>query len=309
MLLCCAFFVYRVSIRTNSIYKKNKPFLIGVGGDSSAGKTTCKMLMYKLLRENILQIEGDGDHKWERGHSSWQTYTHLNPKANFLHRQAENLYALKNWEAISRVDYDHSNGSFTNQFLHKPKDFILISGLHTFYLPISRAIVDLKIYLEPDEGLRRHWKVSRDTVKRGYSVEKVIEQIEHRMHDARKFIHPQKQYADLVFSFFPLRDIQGLEPGAAVEQGLRIYLEASVYIENLFDALKVDVEWDYSEDMQSQILVVREEPLHVDFQSLAVQMVSSLDELVYEPEFESGYNGLIQIVMLLCISQKMKSER
>jgi uridine kinase len=309
MLCYCAFFVYRVSVRTNAIYKKDKPFLIGVGGDSGTGKTTCNLLVNKLLKDSLLQIEGDGDHKWERGHSSWKTFTHLNPKANFLHRQAEDLYALKNWQEVKRVDYDHKNGDFTAQYSLKPKDFLLISGLHPYYLPMSRSVVDLKIYMEPDETLRRHWKVSRDTVKRGYSVEKVMEQIELRMPDARKFIYPQRKYADLIFSFYPVEEIVTFGLGGIVKQGLKVYLDASIQVENLFDALQVNVDWEYSEDMESQILIFSQEPVGVDFEKLAIGMVPSLDELVYEPEFEEGYNGLIQLLMLLCVSHKMKEER
>ena len=33
--------------------------------------------------------EGDGDHKWQRGDSNWSKFTHLDPKANFIHKQAD----------------------------------------------------------------------------------------------------------------------------------------------------------------------------------------------------------------------------
>lgn len=308
VLFYCAFFVYKVSVRSNSIYKKNRPFLIGIGGDSSSGKSTCNSLISKIFKDGLLQIEGDGDHKWERGNENWQTFTHLNPKANYLHRQAEDLYSLKNWKDIKRVDYDHKNGNFTSQYLLKPRDFVLISGLHPFYLPISRSCLDLKIYMDPDESLRRFWKISRDTAKRGYTTEKVLAQIESRINDAVKYIHPQRKYADLIFSFFPLQEISIGSAEKEVSQGLSIELEASIHLEVLFEAFTVDVDWDYSEDMRYQSLKFIQEPLTVDFEALAYKMIPSIDELVYEPVFEKGYNGLMQFIILLCISHKMREE-
>lgn len=44
---------------------------------------------------DILFIEGDGDHKWERGNENWSRYTALDPKANYLYRQANDIHALR----------------------------------------------------------------------------------------------------------------------------------------------------------------------------------------------------------------------
>lgn len=48
-----------------------------------------------LGRKEVLEIEGDGDHKWERGEEMWNSYTHLDPRANFLYRQALDLQMLR----------------------------------------------------------------------------------------------------------------------------------------------------------------------------------------------------------------------
>ena len=36
--------------------------------------------------------------------------------------------------------------------------------------------------------MRRHWKILRDTKKRGYSLDKISEQIESRIDDAKKYM-------------------------------------------------------------------------------------------------------------------------
>jgi uridine kinase len=64
---------------------------IGVGGDSASGKSTMLGLIKLLLNEKLIDLEGDGDHKWERGDDNWNVFSHLNPKGNFLYKQASDI--------------------------------------------------------------------------------------------------------------------------------------------------------------------------------------------------------------------------
>jgi uridine kinase len=307
LLICTALYVYKFSLRSNSFYKRRAPFVMGVGGDSGTGKSTLKLLIGKLFSEDLIQIEGDGDHKWERGHEKWMVHTHLDPRANSLYRQSENLIALKNWKDAQRVDYDHSTGSFTDGYIIKPKEFVLISGLHPFYLPVSRSTLDLKIYMEPDECLRRYWKIRRDIEHRGYDIEKIVSQIESRMNDAKKYIYPQKKFADIVISFFPLNDIKLYEYSENIELGLKIQCDANIHLENITDYLNIKYRWDYAEDLKTQVIELFEPPTNIDYLEISKQLVPNLDELVdYKVDFEDGYNGFMQIIILLSISQKMK---
>ena len=60
--------MYKVGIAGNSLYKRrNIPFTIGIAGDSGTGKTSIISIIEKCIgSKNLLQVEGDGDHKWER---------------------------------------------------------------------------------------------------------------------------------------------------------------------------------------------------------------------------------------------------
>jgi uridine kinase len=307
-LICTVLYVYKYSVKSNDLYKRKTPFLIGVGGDSGTGKSTLKLLIADLFKENLLQIEGDGDHRWERGSENWNSHTHLNPKANWLHRQSENLIELKSWKDAKRVDYDHNTGEFTEQYFIRPKEFILISGLHPFYLPISRKAIDLKIYMEPAEELRRYWKIQRDMSHRGYTLDKIMSQIESRMTDARKYIYPQKMFSDLIISFFPLSVISDYNKANDINVGLRVTCEASIHFEEILACLNIETNWDYSEDLNSQVIELYSAPNQVDFNELSNKFIPNVDELVYEANFDSGYNGFIQLVILLSISQKMRGD-
>ena len=147
MFLLYAF--YKYGIKSNSIYKKQTNLSIGIGGDSGVGKSTLVKNLKDILGDKLLQIEGDGEHKWERGDQNWNKFTHLDPKANHIHKQAEAIYDLKHNQAIYRSEYDHSTGKFTKPQKIEPKEFIVIAGLHPFYLPKLRKNIDLKIMFQP----------------------------------------------------------------------------------------------------------------------------------------------------------------
>ena len=95
-LLIILFAFYKYGIVSNSLYNKQSNILIGVGGDSGVGKTSLVKELSSLFKNNFLAIEGDGDHKWERGDKKWKTFTHLDPKANNIYNTANALTLLKN---------------------------------------------------------------------------------------------------------------------------------------------------------------------------------------------------------------------
>jgi phosphoribulokinase len=70
----------------------------------------------------------------------------------------------------------------------------------------ARESYDVKVYLAPPEPLRAKWKVKRDTLKRGYTEEQVLEELRKREPDSEQFIRPQRQWSDIVVSFYPACD-------------------------------------------------------------------------------------------------------
>ncbi|WP_322923928.1 hypothetical protein [Paenibacillus campi] len=314
-LLAVIYFSYRYGLKNNSIYKlKNIPLLIGIGGDSGSGKSTLLDDIYKLLHDKeILLVEGDGDHKWERGHENWKQWTHLNPKANYLHRQSDDIMALKRGESIERVEYDHDTGGFTRPRKVKSKDYVIVSGLHPFYLPKMRKTLDIKIYLETEEDLRRHWKVLRDTAKRGYTIQKVLDQINDRMPDAQKYIWPQRQFADLVICYFSEQPITIGDPNCTPRLKLKLTVDSNLNLEDMIDELEqqgVEVVHDYAEDLRTQYIIVDQEQKNVDFKLISNKIIQNREEIIFDDSiWHSNYRGVVQLLILLMISEKLKEER
>ncbi len=304
IVLMYGFFNY--GLKSNSLYLKRNNLTIGIGGDSGVGKTMLLSLLHKLLDDKMLQIEGDGEHKWERGDLNWSKFTHLDPKANYLHKQSEAIQALKNHETIYRSEYNHDSGKFSEPILVYPKEFIVIAGLHPFYLPKSRKIIDIKIYLNTDEKLRRHWKIIRDIKKRGYELQKIHAQIESRLEDAQKYINPQKEFADVIVEYYPLNNFKVGDATEEIKLCLKLTLNANVYVEYLVQQLKGDIFWDYNSDLKTQFLDVKNIE-NSNFEDIASELIPNIQELVgSNVTWSTGYDGLIQLISLLIISEKLK---
>jgi len=297
---------YKYGIKSNSIYGKHLNLVIGIGGDSGVGKTTLLNSFQKLLGDKLLQIEGDGEHKWERGNKNWNKFTHLDPKANHIHKQSEAIYSLKHNEIIFRSEYEHSNGKFSIPKKVKPKEFIVISGLHPFYLPKLRKNIDFKIYIDTDESLRRHWKIIRDNKERGYNTQNILKQIESRMGDAVKYIYPQKDYADMIIKYFPVNKFTLGEEDELINLGLRITFDANIHIEDILNKLNCLFAWDYNNDLKSQYIEIETKP-QVSFEEISKGSIENLSEIIsVDIKWESGYQGLIQLISLKMISEKLK---
>lgn len=316
-LLFIIYIMYQLGVASNSVYRRrNIPFTIGIAGDSGSGKSTLiEIVKSSLGNKNLLFIEGDGDHKWERGEDMWKKYTHLNPKANYLYRQALDIETLRKGSYVKRVDYDHNTGKFSDKSKMQPKRFILLCGLHSLYLPQMRKILDLKIYMDADELLRRYWKIQRDTKNRGYTKEKILEQIETRIPDAFKYIYPQKEYADLIIQYFDKELVDCCVDNHKVVMSLKLTLSAAVNLEPIIGELsnhEVDIKYDYSEDLKKQTIKFDGASLEgkvIEFDEIANRIITQIDEITTQNlSCENNISGIIKLVLLVLISHKMQGD-
>ena len=176
--------------------------IIAISGDSGSGKTTLsECLKYLYHNENCLLLETDRYHKWERGHKNYNSITHLNPNANNLEKLSEDVYNLKIENEIYQVDYNHNTGKFTNKEKIESKQNIILTGLHTLFNNTLNSILNLKIFMNTDPQIVKNWKINRDVKQRGYSLEKVMTQINKRLEDYEKYILIQKENADVLINF------------------------------------------------------------------------------------------------------------
>ncbi|UFS69734.1 hypothetical protein LPW11_17790 [Geomonas sp. RF6] len=304
--------IWREGVTRNDYFRlSRKPFVVGVAGDSGAGKDTfCDALAALFGSHSVATVSGDDYHLWDRQKPMWQVMTHLNPKANDLEGFVNAVVALTDGRSIQSRHYDHGSGKMSRPFTVKSNDFIIASGLHALYLPMLRDRYDLSIFLDIDEGLRRHFKVVRDVEQRGHSTAAVLQSFERREPDAARFIRPQAEHADLILSLQPAHEGLLEHPG---EKPLTFKLVARSRLgmdDLLLRRVLVGVCGLHVEIAEGEggvaVLSVQDDASSEDI-ALAARLLcpSILEFLDIEPGWEGGALGLMQLVTLTHINQAL----
>jgi phosphoribulokinase len=190
-----------------------RPIILGVVGDSAAGKTTITRGLVRILGEDrVTHVCTDDYHRFDRRQRAEIGITPLDPECNYVDVMAQDLEHLSAGRAILKPVYLHADGTFGAPLYVKPHAFTVVEGLLGYHTEPMRACYDVRVYLAPPEELRRRWKVQRDCSRRGYTTDQVLSELDRREHDSAAFIRPQERYADMVVSFDAAEDA---DPGAA----------------------------------------------------------------------------------------------
>ena len=158
-----------------------RPIILGVVGDSAAGKTTITRGLARILGEDqVTHVCTDDYHRYDRKQRAELGITPLHPDCNHVDIAAQHLEHLREGEPILKPVYNHSDGTFGPPGYLEPKRFAA-----------------------PPEDLRRKWKVQRDCSRRGYTTDQVLTELDRREPDSAAHIRPQERHADIVVSFTP----------------------------------------------------------------------------------------------------------
>jgi phosphoribulokinase len=174
-------------------------FTLGVAGDSGSGKTTFTEGIRSIFGTDLVStITLDDYHSLDRDDRRKQGLTALNPKANRIDQLEKDLVQLKHGVPVEKPVYNHTMGVFDPPVIFHPKKILILEGLHTLFTPALRKYLDFTLFVDPAKEVKTDWKIRRDMKIRGYSRDAVIQEIAEREPDYKRYIAPQKEFADAV---------------------------------------------------------------------------------------------------------------
>lgn len=308
--------MFRTGVQQNDYFRLSRePVAIGIAGDSGSGKDTLAAALAGVFgARSVASISGDDYHSWDRHAPMWRAMTHLNPQANNLLAFSNDVLALMEGKDIVCRHYDHKSGRFTKRHSVERNDVIVVSGLHTLYIPTLLSKFDVRVFLAMDEELRRYFKLRRDVNERGHPEQKVVESLEHRYPDAKRFIHPQANAAHLVFTLEPVNREDLSRPGRPGEIRLRMCarMRRGLYYESLTRVLVslcgLHVDMSMGEEGGGVELRIEGDVEAEDLSLAAVKLVPHLEELMaIDAQWEGGMIGLMQLISLVEVAEALRA--
>ena len=140
------------------------------------------------------------------------------------------------------------------------------------------------------------------------SKEKVLENIKQRLPDAKKYVYPQKAYADVVICHYP-------DGGIMDRVNTSFEISSDIDIEELKMILKdrgIQVSTTYSSDLLRQEVRFNnyDELIQItDWGMIAEETLEQADDLLYdETEWKNGIDGLSQYMFMVALCAKMHEE-
>lgn len=179
-----------------------RPFLLGIVGDSGSGKSTVAAGVRTLIGEaRTATMELDDYHRFTRAERQEKGMTALNPAVHNLPLVAEHLALLRRGHAVRNRRYEHADGTFGAPRAVEPNEVVVVRGLLGFPTDELRQAYDLAVYLQPEPELLFRWKLRRDVRRRGYTEAEVLKYITGHVLDAKQYVVPQADRADVVVRY------------------------------------------------------------------------------------------------------------
>jgi hypothetical protein len=194
----------------------------------------------------------------------------------------------------------------------KSKEFVIASGLHALLVQDINKLASLTVYLEMDEELRKHLKISRDTVSRGHSPEQVIQSLSDREPDSKTHIIPQRHTADLIVRS-ELLGVQQAYLDSKVETIITIESEPKLFDHRLLNELSVtcglEVSMTSTPNNHRKIRIqgyTSQQDLTSAFLRLEPRVASILGGV---KEWDHGDTGIIQMIVMVYLANSLRRER
>lgn len=177
--------------------------VIALAGGSGAGKSTLLHALFKRMPGCFALVSQDRYYR-DLGALPLKQRRQTNfdhPDALEEPLIASQLTALKTGEPVKAPVYDFASHSRAGYETIMPADMMLFEGTVIYALPSIQPLIDVRVFLDVPDDVRRKRRIRRDVAERGrteaFSAEQWARTVKP-MHD--QFIDPYKQNADLILN-------------------------------------------------------------------------------------------------------------
>ena len=180
-----------------------RPFIIGVAGGSSSGKTTISERLVELTGpEHVSLIELDSYYldRSDEPPEERRVLNYDHPDAFDWPLLNDHLAALANGASVPVPIYDYALDNRSGQVrIVEPARIIVVDGILVLWDRTLRDRFDLKIFVDTAADVRLIRRLRRDIAERGRTAESVIDQYLATVKPAHeRFVEPSKRYADVI---------------------------------------------------------------------------------------------------------------
>ena len=117
----------------------NRPIVLGVVGDSAAGKTTItRGLVRALGEEHVTHIAADDYHRYDRRQRAARDITPLHLDCNYLDIMEQDLARVLAGRSILQPVHQHKDGTFGAPVYVTPRQFTVVEGLLGYHTQALR---------------------------------------------------------------------------------------------------------------------------------------------------------------------------
>jgi len=183
--------------------RKKEPFVVGICGGTASGKSELSASIVSEWRDSITYLQLDR-YYCDLSHLS----ADVRAATNFDHLDAldtdllaKHLHELKSGREVMVPGYDFTTHTRCPGEVMSSNKVILLEGILIFAEEKLLELMDAKIFIDEEEGVRLRRRVERDVKERGRTREEVMSQYEDTvrpMHDM--FVEPSKGKADLILN-------------------------------------------------------------------------------------------------------------
>jgi uridine kinase len=189
-----------------------RPYLIGISGGSCSGKTSLALGLARCLddlRPVVVPLDSyyfDLEHIPEEERAR---YNFDHPGAIDFEMFENHLVRLLEGKDVLVPAYDfetHTRAPWSEWITVSPTGaerarVLIVEGLHMFYSPGVREMLDLKVFVEVSKAASLSRRVERDVRERGRTPESVVQQFQrHVVPMYEEYVEPVREFADIVIN-------------------------------------------------------------------------------------------------------------